>query len=76
MEDGRDVLRDQTPFSYTLTKDGRALVSYFGKRVSVLSGKEVAKLERAVALGDEYGVQLTLAKLTGNFKRGNEKDQR
>jgi hypothetical protein len=73
MEDKRGALSDGKPFSYRATKDGKAIVSWNGKPVMTLSAKDAARLLTVAARGDEYAVQLFLAKITGNFKRGNER---
>jgi hypothetical protein len=39
----------------------------------VAVGKDFKKLDAAIRLGDEYGLQMAMAKMTGNFKRGNER---
>lgn len=72
MEDERDVLKDEKPFGYTLTKDGKAIVSWRGKRIMILN-KKVDALRELVMRNDEHGIQLLLAKATGNFKHGNER---
>ena len=43
------------------------------KEVKILKGKEAEKLTKKLQGLDDKGVQLVLAKLTGNFKRGNER---
>jgi hypothetical protein len=61
------------PFSYHLSKDKKVFIDYHGKHVFTLSGNNAQKF---IAELDEMGdteIQLTLAKVTGNFKRGNEK---
>jgi hypothetical protein len=73
MEDGRDLLRNEKPFSYELTKDGKARVFHKGRLAATLVGKTYAKLLKVVELDDDYEVQLYLAKVTGNFKHGNER---
>ncbi|PKL25233.1 MAG: hypothetical protein CVV47_06760 [Spirochaetae bacterium HGW-Spirochaetae-3] len=73
MEDRRRVLSDERPFSYRITKDGKAIVSWNGRAVVTLGAMDAARLERTAASGDEYAVQLFLAKATGNFKHGNER---
>jgi len=73
MEDKRNILFDEMPFSFKLIKDKKALIYYKGKEVMVVSGKDYNKLQRVVDLDNKYEMQLFLAKLTGNFKRGNEK---
>lgn len=65
---------DESPFSYQITKDNSVFIEYHGKRVKILKGKEAEKLlERIEEAEDEKEEQLILAKITGNFKRGNER---
>jgi len=71
MEDRRNILFDEMPFSCKLIKDKKALIYYKGKEVLVISGKDYNKLQRVIDLDNKYEMQLFLAKLTGNFKRGN-----
>lgn len=65
---------DTSPFSYKMTKDNSVFLAYFGKQVKTLKGKEAEKfLKRIHDAKDEKEEQLILAKITGNFKRGNER---
>ena len=66
---------DEEPFAYQLTKNHTVLISYEGKTVVTLKGKEAEQLSAklAAATGNHKQEQLLLAKATGNFKRGNEK---
>jgi len=41
--------------------------------VKILKAKQASKLISKINRTDEKGIQLLLAKITGNFKRGNEK---
>jgi hypothetical protein len=63
------------PFTYRVTNDGRVLVSFEGRQVSVVAGQRAARLIAALraAAGDPAGVQLLLAKATGHFKHGTER---
>ena len=70
--DKRGYLESQ-PFNYQLSKDGKIFLYWEGKQVKLLKGKEALKFTSKIASLDEQGVQLLIAKLTGNFKRGNEK---
>ena len=63
---------EQEPFDYQITKDGRVLVSWHGRQIRTLAGKQAEKLIAALEGVDEAGVQLALAKATGHFKHGNE----
>jgi len=66
-------LSDERPFSYRIAKDGKAIVSWNGRAVVTLNAKDAARLATVAASGDEYALQLFLAKATGNFKHGNER---
>jgi microcystin degradation protein MlrC len=63
------------PFTHRVTKDGRVLVSFEGRQVSVVAGQRAARLIAALraAASDPAGVQLLLAKATGHFKHGTER---
>jgi hypothetical protein len=66
---------DEEVFTYRVTKNNNVFIDYHGKQVTVLKGKEAEKiLKRINQAPSDHEVQLILAKLTGNFKRGNEKD--
>ncbi len=60
-------------FSYRSHKDGTVRVAYRGKVVTTLAGKDAVRfLARVDGAGAEQA-QLAMAKATGNFKRGNER---
>ncbi len=73
MEDKRNILKDEPPFSYKLVKDRKALIYWQGKMIKIAKGKSYNQLEKVIASHDAYKVQLFLAKITGHFKHGNEK---
>jgi hypothetical protein len=73
MEDRRNILFDEMPFSYKLLKDKKALVYYKGVEVLTAIGKDYNKLQRVIEMDNKYEQQLFLEKITGNSKRGNEK---
>ena len=65
------------PFSYRITKDQKLLISHEGKNVMVIKASKSTKtIHKLQAESDYFEIQLLLAKLTGNFKRGNEKDNK
>ena len=65
---------DEAPFNYRVTKNNTVLIDYKGKQVKILKGKDAEKiLEKIKNAEDGLAVQLILAKITGNFKRGNER---
>jgi hypothetical protein len=65
---------DEAPFRYVVTKTNTVFIDYEGKQIKVLKGKEAEKfLKRVNAAGSDKELQLIMAKVTGNFKRGNER---
>ncbi len=64
---------DTEPFEYQRGKDGRIFLFWEGRRVKVLKGKEAEKFSNKIGALDAKGAQVLMAKLTGNFKRGNER---
>ena len=64
---------DSHPFDYRVGKDGKVFLSWEGKQVKIVKGKEAEKLLRKLEAATEKEAQLIMAKLTGNFKRGNER---
>lgn len=71
--DKRNIL-DEEVFSYRAAKDGKVLIAWHGKQVTILKGKQAEKFLASIAMAaDDKQKQLVMAKVTGNFKRGNEK---
>ena len=64
---------DEEFFSYRLAKDGRVLLYWYDKHVKTLSGVEAQKFLKRIEGLEGKEAQLVLAKVTGNFKRGNER---
>jgi hypothetical protein len=63
-------------FSWAATKDGRVRISWQGRVVTTLAGERAARFLDQVEHADEEAEQLLLARVTGNFKRGNERSRR
>ena len=72
--DKRNRLSEE-PFAYQITKKGTVVIDYGGKQIKIVKDREAERLiARIKAVEDnQTAVQLLLAKITGNFKRGNEK---
>ena len=72
--DKRGVLKEAI-FDYQMTKDGKVLLFWNGKQVKMLAGKEAEKFSARMAdlEPESLDAQLIMAKATGNFKRGNER---
>jgi len=58
-----------------MTKKGTVVIYYEGKQIKIVKEKEAERLLAKIleVKGQIKEVQLLLAKITGNFKRGNEK---
>lgn len=69
---GRNAL-DLEPFSYRKGKDGKVALSWENRQVKLIKGRVAETFLAAVAAADRDEAQRLMAKLTGNFKRGNER---
>jgi hypothetical protein len=68
--DKRGVL-DQEVFSYRTGKD-KVFLFWQGKQVMILKGPQAQKFLVRIAGLEGKAAQLVMAKITGNFKHGNE----
>jgi hypothetical protein len=71
-EDRRNRL-DEEIFAYRESKDGKVFISWNGKPVTILKDQAARKFLAAIAGLEGKAAQLVMAKITGNFKRGNER---
>ena len=69
--DQRGMLDDEM-FSYRASRD-KVFISWRGKPVMILKGEQAAKFLRKIEPLDGKAAQLVMAKITGNFKHGNER---
>lgn len=60
-------------FSYKVSKDKKVFLFWYGKQVMILKGKDSEKFIARISGADFQEAQLIMAKVTGNFKRGNER---
>jgi hypothetical protein len=72
-EDARSRFDDDV-FAHRVTKDGKVLISWQGRLVTTVAGKPAARLIEHLERADRREVQHLLARATGNFKHGNERD--
>ena len=70
--DKRNILDDHV-FTYRIGKDKKVFISWYGKQVKILKGKEAQKFLGKIEGLPHKEAQLVMAKATGNFKRGNER---
>ncbi len=64
---------DEEVFSFRAAKDGRVFLFWLGKQVKILKGREAQDFLQKIAGLEGKEAQLIMAKITGNFKRGNER---
>ncbi|MEC1374296.1 hypothetical protein [Heyndrickxia oleronia] len=73
--DKRNRLEDEV-FTYRISKNNTIFIDWYGKQVKIIKGKAAEKLLTKITQAEnEKEIQLLLAKVTGNFKRGNEKSK-
>ena len=70
--DQRDKLKEE-PFSYRVSKDNKVFLFWNDKQVMILKGKDSEKFLSKIDRANSFEAQLIMAKITGNFKHGNEK---
>lgn len=64
---------DEEFFSYKVSKDNKVFIFWYDKQIMILKGKESEKFLARIQNANSKEAQLILAKVTGNFKRGNER---
>lgn len=64
---------DENVFDYRITKENRVLISWMGKHVTTLKGKRAERFIAEIANAQGKSAQLIMAKVTRNFKHGNER---
>ena len=64
---------DDERFTHRVTKEGRVLVSFQGRPVVTVAGRDATRLIARLDAADARQTQLLLAKATRNFKHGNER---
>ena len=67
-----DLIADE-PFSYRETKSGLVQISYGGRIVTTLGGRDALRFLSRVESTDRGARQLAMAKVTGHFKHGTER---
>ncbi|MBI5353015.1 MAG: hypothetical protein HZB50_10285 [Chloroflexi bacterium] len=70
--DKRHVL-DNKIFTYRTIKEDKVFIYWYEKQVTILKGKEAQRFIGKIRRLNDQEAQLVMAKITGNFKRGNER---
>ncbi len=65
-------MSDDLGFTYLATKSGVVFVRHHGRLASELRGKAAAAFLKKIEQTDFAREQQLMARITGNFKRGNE----
>lgn len=60
-------------FSYRVRKNGDLEILHHGRVASTLRGSDAADFMAEVEAADEGDAQQFMARVTGNYKRGNER---
>ena len=60
-------------FAYRRTKEGTVFVSRDGRDVTTLRGESARRFEARVAGAGVDAAQQLMARVTGNYRRGNER---
>lgn len=60
-------------FRYLQTKSGDVRISHFGREVTVLRGNQALQFNRKIDHLDFAGEQQLMARVTGQYKHGNER---
>lgn len=63
---------DKLGFTYQETRDGAVRIARDGRVVTTLRGPAARKFLAAAAAADDATVQQLCARVTGNYRRGNE----
>ena len=63
---------DAEIFSYQKSKENKVFIYWNNKQVMILKNKMAQKFIKQIEGLDYRDKQLVMAKITGNFKRGNE----
>ena len=64
---------DEEIFSFRLTKDERVMIYWYDKHVKTLTASAAQKFLQKINALEGKEAQLVMAKITGNFKHGNER---
>jgi hypothetical protein len=64
---------DEEVFSYRATKDGKVFLFWRQKQIKILKGLTAQEFLEDIGEADAKETQLIMARITGNFKHGNER---
>lgn len=75
---GHNILKFMSSlgFTYSVRNSGDVEISHHGRMATTLRGKQASDFLAKVSAGDDSAAQQLMARLTGNYKRGNERKAR
>jgi hypothetical protein len=65
---------EENPFSYQQYKNGNISICWKEKEVMILKNKKAEAFLSQISGKLQFDEQMAMAKITGNFKRGNERE--
>ena len=71
-KDQRGRLAEE-PFAFQASASGKVFISRRGSQVMILKGDDAQAFLKRVSTLDTAAQQMVMAKVTGSFKRGNER---
>jgi len=64
---------DDLGFTWRLRKSGEVDIHHHGRLAATLRGRDADAFRTEAARGDAPALQQRMARLTGNYRRGNER---
>lgn len=71
--DGTDAAAADLGFTYLATKSGVVFIRHHGRLASELRGADAVAFLKKIDAADFAEEQQIMARITGNYKRGNER---
>ncbi len=66
-------MSEATGFTFSATKNDVVIIHHHGRKAATLKGKKAAQFVAFASTASDSEQQMRMAKLTGNYKRGNER---
>jgi hypothetical protein len=63
-------------FTFEARKSGEVVIRHVGSVAAVLRGERAARFLTEATTADDIALQARMARLSGNYKRGNERQAR
>ncbi len=63
----------KNPFSFQITKENKVIIYRNNKQIKIVKGKWCDEFIDSLSSLNQEDLQVKLAKITGNYKHGNER---